>query len=104
MAGAVEEAWAALADGLEARKRELVAAVREYPTPIARCDVQLPEAIERRNAAVRDANEARELESAALSPAEWGERVRSLAGRLAAAEDGRIRAASSRLLAELGAR
>ena len=39
------EAWTALMGELEARKRELGEAVRAYPTPIARCDDQLPKAI-----------------------------------------------------------
>ncbi len=104
MAEPVKEAWAALAQQLEARKRALVEAVRSYPTPIARCDDQLPEAIARRDGAARDLAEALEIERAALSGAQWRERVRALAKRLAADDEGPLRAASSRVLAELEGR
>ena len=94
MDGSSGEAWNALAARLEARKRELAEAVRSYPTPIARCDVQLPEAIERRDLAARDCAEARDIE----------DRMRALAGRLAECDDAALREASSRFLAGLGAR
>jgi hypothetical protein len=100
----MRQAWAALAEHLEARKRELVEAVRSYPTPIARCDEQLPEAIARRDAAARDLAQALEIDVAALSEAQWRERARALAARFAAAEDARLRAAGSRVLAELEGR
>ncbi|MGZ5063494.1 MAG: hypothetical protein ACXWG1_05160 [Usitatibacter sp.] len=101
---AVTQAWEGLVRSLEARKRELVAAVRDYPTPIARCDDQLPAAIERRDAAVRDAGEAREVEDARGRGTQWHARARALAERLADADDERVGAASARLLAELPAR
>ena len=104
MADSTRQAWAALAEHLEARKRELVEAVRSYPTPIARCDDQLPEAIARRDAAARDLAQALEVDAAALSEAPWRERARALAARFAAADDERLRAASSRVLAELESR
>jgi hypothetical protein len=89
----IGDAWDALAIRLEARKRELAEAVRSYPTPIARCDVQLPQAIERRDHAARDWADAREIE----------ERMRSLAARLARDDDEVLRGASERLLAQLAA-
>jgi hypothetical protein len=98
------QAWEALAQGLDARKGELVAAVRAYPTPIARCDDQLPAAIERRDAAARDAGEAREIEGARGRGEAWRARARALAERLAEGEDERIRAAAARLIAGLAAR
>jgi hypothetical protein len=47
----LDAAWKALREQLEARYRELYEAVRAYPTPIARCDDQLPKAIADRDAA-----------------------------------------------------
>lgn len=38
---------------LQRRSRELKEEVRNYPTPIARCDEQLPKLIEQRNEVVR---------------------------------------------------
>jgi hypothetical protein len=45
---AAEAAWAELRDLVEARAQAICAEVRRYPTPIAACDVQLTELIERR--------------------------------------------------------
>jgi hypothetical protein len=44
----VFEAWEALRRHLETRNRELNAEVAHYPTPIARCDVQLSKLLEQR--------------------------------------------------------
>ena len=41
-------AWEALRRHLETRNRELNAEVAHYPTPIARCDVQLSKLLEQR--------------------------------------------------------
>ena len=89
MAESIVEAWTALMGELEARKRELGEAVRAYPTPIARCDDQLPKAIAQRDAAAMLVRSAVEVEGsrAALSTAQWRERVRDFALRLGAAED-----------------
>jgi hypothetical protein len=43
--------WSALKAYLEQRSRELNAEVRGYPTPIARCDDQLPKLLEQRSRA-----------------------------------------------------
>ena len=43
--------WSALKAYLERRSRELNAEVRGYPTPIARCDDQLPKLLEQRSRA-----------------------------------------------------
>lgn len=104
MAESIMDAWAALRARLEGRKRELSEAVRAYPTPIARCDDQLPKAIAQRDAAARLARAALEIDAsrAALRDAEWHERVRDFAAQLASAEDdGACDAA--RVLAALGA-
>ncbi len=89
MAESVVEAWTALMGELGARKRELGEAVRAYPTPIARCDDQLPKAIAQRDAAAMLVRSAVEVQGsrAALSTAQWHERVRDFALRLGAAED-----------------
>lgn len=49
---AAARAWSALTSHLEARARELDDEVRHYPTPIARCDVQLTKLLEQRSHAV----------------------------------------------------
>jgi hypothetical protein len=54
--------WDALRARLEARYRELHEAVRAYPTPIARCDDQLPKAIADRDAALELCRRAEALE------------------------------------------
>jgi hypothetical protein len=46
--GSVFGAWEALRQHLEARTGELNAEVAHYPTPIARCDVQLSKLLEQR--------------------------------------------------------
>lgn len=59
-------AWSALREHLARKCRELNHEVSSYPTPIARCDVQLPKLLEQRAAAVRRlrlADEAREAVS-----------------------------------------
>ena len=57
---AVIRAWEALRRHLETRSRELNAEIAHYPTPIARCDVQLSKLLEQR------ARLYREFERAAL--------------------------------------
>lgn len=81
----VLDAWRALAARLEERARALADEVRAYPTPIARCDDQLPGLIARREEAYAALREARALEGErdALGHAEWRERARALIERLA---------------------
>jgi hypothetical protein len=63
LADPVEQAWSALRTYLARKRRELNDEVSGYPTPIARCDEQLPKLLEQRAQAVRqmrladDANE-----------------------------------------------
>src|SRR5262245_6790107 len=47
--GALADAWSALGRDLEAKGRALNDEVAHYPTPIARCDDQLPELLARRS-------------------------------------------------------
>jgi hypothetical protein len=58
----IERAWRLLRDRLETRSRMLGHEVRTYPTPIARCDDQLPKAIALRDAASHALRRAGELE------------------------------------------
>ena len=107
MAESIVEAWTALMGELEARKRELGEAVRAYPTPIARCDDQLPKAIAQRDAAALLVRAAVEVEGsrAALPMGQWRERVRDFALRLGADDDdGAFEATLRRVLAALEAR
>ena len=66
---------------LEARARELADEVSRYPSPIARCDDQLPGLIEARTRTLALARRAAELEreKARLPEAEWRARVGELA-------------------------
>jgi hypothetical protein len=102
----IAEAWKELLASLEARKRELADDVRSYPTPIARCDDQLPGAIAQRDEAARLLGAALEIEGSrsAAADARWRERARDFAARLDAAGDAALSAARSRVLAWLDAR
>jgi hypothetical protein len=106
VAESMMEAWAALMGELEARKRELGEAVRAYPTPIARCDEQLPRAIAQRDAAARLVRAAIEVEGSRreIAMAQWRERVRDFALQLGAADDdAALEAKRRRVLAALEA-
>src|SRR5437773_6651877 len=69
--GAIIECWSELERYLERRSRELNAEVRGYPTPIARCDDQLPKLLEQR----ARANEQLQLARAAdaTAPSIWSD-------------------------------
>jgi hypothetical protein len=60
-----ERTWQAMRRRLDVDARELSRAVRAYPTPIARCDEQLPLLIAQRDAAVRRAAQAADIDAAA---------------------------------------
>ena len=47
------DAWRALRDDLERRGAAYIEEVSRYPTPIARCDLHLPEQLERRSRVFR---------------------------------------------------
>jgi hypothetical protein len=107
VAESIMEAWAALRGELEARKRELGEAVRAYPTPLARCDDQLPKAIAQRDAAARLVRSAIEVEGARaeLAIVQWRDRVRDFALRIGPVDDdAALEATRRRLLAALEAR
>ena len=61
----IDEVWAALRAHLAHRAAALNDEVRHYPTPIARCDEQLPHLLEQRARAVRQQRLAEETELAA---------------------------------------
>ena len=67
--GPLIDCWSELERYLERRSRELNAEVRGYPTPIARCDDQLPKLLEQR----ARANEQLQLARAAdaTAPSIW---------------------------------
>lgn len=98
----IDDAWSALRRCLERRSRELQDEVRSYPTPIARCDVQLTQVIAERDAAVRDLKRASELEDAraAVAHDEWLGHLRQFAAGLEPA-GGEDSGARERLLATL---
>jgi hypothetical protein len=81
-AHAVAHAWEALRAHLALRSRRLNDEVSGYPTPIARCDEQLPKLLAERAQAVRELRRANEAAAAADGVA----RVRAYAQFLAASE------------------
>ena len=103
MAKRIDNAWKALRRRLEERCRSLHEAVRAYPTPIARCDDQLPKAIEERDSAFRELRAADALDEARrrLSATEWRERLREFAGASRGYDDAALCAARERVIAAL---
>ena len=65
--GTIGEMLARVRAELERRSKELNEAVRGYPSPIARCDDQLPRLIAQRDAAARNLRRADEF-IASLEP------------------------------------
>jgi hypothetical protein len=68
------QAWTALRRHLEAKNRAINAEVAHYPTPIARCDVQLSKLLEQRARVYRDLERIAEIGavfSANRVSAEW---------------------------------
>jgi hypothetical protein len=103
MAKRIDAAWTDLRRRLEQRCRALHEAVRAYPTPIARCDDQLPKAIEERDSAFRELRAADALDEARrrLSAAEWRERLREFAAAPRGYDDPALCAARERVIAAL---
>jgi hypothetical protein len=62
--GPAGPAWAALSRWLDERGIALREEVRDYPTPIARCDVQLTKLLEHRSAVIAARGRMRDLEAA----------------------------------------
>jgi hypothetical protein len=60
--------WAALRDHLQERFRELSLEIRHYPTPIARCDDQLPKLIEQRDHARTELERMRSTDEGSSGP------------------------------------
>jgi hypothetical protein len=102
MRNEIEDAWSALQRSLERRSRELQEEVRTYPTPIARCDVQLTQVIAERDAAVGRLKRAADLEGAraTVPDDEWLARLRAFAAGLEPT-DGEAVELRHRLLAAL---
>jgi hypothetical protein len=100
----IDDAWWALCRSLHACGRLLQEEVRTYPTPIARCDVQLTKVIEQRDAAFRHLRSASELARIrpVAAPAEWQRRLRDFASGLQNLEDEGVAAARGRVIAALG--
>jgi hypothetical protein len=103
MAKRLDHAWKSLRQRLEERCRSLHEAVRAYPTPIARCDEQLPQAIEERDSAFRELRAVQALDEARrrLSAAEWRERLREFAAATRRYDDAALCAARERVIAAL---
>ena len=90
-ASSVADTWTELRSHLERRASELNAEVRSYPSPIARCDDQLPKLLEQRARVIRLLKAANELgagSAAASVDAGWLERLHGfLSGPDAASAD-----------------
>ena len=89
-AGSVAEIWTNLRGHLERRSTELNAEIRAYPSPIARCDDQLPKLLEQRARAVRVLKAAIELDAvpaAGSAEVAWVERLRQFLTGVDAATD-----------------
>ena len=99
----IEDAWSALRECLAARSRALQDEVRSYPTPIARCDEQLPQVIAERDAAVGRLRRASDLESARATVGrdEWLGRLREFAAALELESADAAAGPRARLLAAL---
>lgn len=72
------ELWAELKARLTAKLEALSEEVRAYPTPIARCDDQLPKLLDRRSAVQRLVRRANDQAEAGLTDAQFVELVEEL--------------------------
>jgi hypothetical protein len=104
MPDAMDAAWATLRAHLEMRGRELYEQVRTYPTPIARCDVQLTKLIEERDAAFRRLQRAEDLDAlrVAVRYDEWLAAVREFLASLNVTADAAAAIARERIVAAPG--
>lgn len=99
----IDDAWRALCDSLEQHGRAMQEEVRTYPTPIARCDVQLSKVLEQRAAifaALRRANDLERLRTG-FARRDWLRRLRAFADGLQGIDDDCFAAARERMLATL---
>jgi len=94
--------WARVKARLAAELEELSEEVRAYPSPIARCDDQLPKLLERRAAAQRRLRLANEQDVDGLSDAQFAALIAQLTrdddgdGELAALRDQALALASEK--------
>ncbi len=98
-------AWLALYRRLESRSLELREEVNNYPTPIARCDLQLPHAIEQRDAAIRQLRRAQHLQQLRTTATgiAWREQLHEFAREISSEADQELSAACHQLLDSLRA-
>jgi hypothetical protein len=93
-------AWRALCRQLEDRGAQLLHEVSSYPTPIARCDLQLTHLLEQRDQAFARLRQAQDLDHyrSSLSHAAWKIRLREFVNRLQPPGDASLTAACARLV------
>jgi len=102
---AAEVIWTDLKNHLAERFRQLSDELRHYPTPIARCDDQLPGLIEHRDHARRELERMSAIEAgSAASPALLFREIERFVERATAAGDDTERELRVRLLAALAAK
>jgi hypothetical protein len=77
---AARSAWVRVKARLAARLEELSKEVRAYPSPIARCDDQLPKLLERRAAAQRRLRLANDQDVEGFSDAQFAALIAELTG------------------------
>lgn len=91
---AIAAAWATLRTHLEVKTRALNAEVHSYPSPIARCDDQLPKLLEQRGRAVEQLKLVDAVGPVPASEvADWERKVVAFLKRPDAATDDDIEAA-----------
>jgi hypothetical protein len=100
----IDEALHSLRANLERCGRTLIEEVSRYPTPIARCDVQLAALVESRAAVFAALRSAEELAAARRSVGErqWRRRLRRFAAALPTVDDAGLAQAAEGLIAALG--
>jgi hypothetical protein len=93
-------AWSALCRQLEMRSFELLEEVRTYPTPIARCDIQLTGLLEQRDRAFGRLRLAQDLQrqQSSQTRAAWQARLRDFVRSLEATDDAALAAACEFLI------
>jgi hypothetical protein len=98
------ELWGGLRAHLAHRFRELNAEIRRYPTPIARCDDQLPKLIEQRDHVRAELERMAAIEAGPAAPAAPPcEEVAGFLGAAAPSDDDTELELRARLEAELAA-
>jgi hypothetical protein len=85
--GPAGAAWSALASWLKCRGAQLREEVRDYPTPIARCDVQLTKLLEHRGGVLAACQLMQSLEVRASGPFPTREAVDAALAEAPATDD-----------------